>query len=220
MTLRFVDSQETLEPRNIICLGRNYAKHAEELGNPIPVEPVIFLKPTSSIIHDGDTIIIPKQSKNIHHEIELAVIIGEGGSKIPKEEAYDHVLGYAVLLDITARDIQARLKENRIPWAYAKGFDTFCPISDITLKDKITDPQNLDLKLTVSGELRQNSNTKWMLNRIDFLIEYISAFMTLGKGDIIATGTPEGVGPLIDGDETIAEIQGLSTLKNKVATQQ
>jgi len=184
------------------------------------VEPVIFLKPTSSIIHDGDTIIIPKQSKNIHHEIELAVIIGEGGSKIPKEEAYDHVLGYAVLLDITARDIQARLKENRIPWAYAKGFDTFCPISDITLKDKITDPQNLDLKLTVSGELRQNSNTKWMLNRIDFLIEYISAFMTLGKGDIIATGTPEGVGPLIDGDETIAEIQGLSTLKNKVATQQ
>ena len=184
----------------IICLARTYKKHAQEMKTKTTKQPLLFLKPSSSVIFDGDSIIIPEISKCIHHEIELGVIMGKKCKKISKKKALDHILGYCLALDITARDIQATAKNNGWPWGIAKGFDTFAPISNVVLKEKIPNPQNLEICLKVNNKIRQKSNTKYMIYTIPDIIEFVSSIMTLEPGDLIMTGTPEGVSEIKRGD--------------------
>jgi acylpyruvate hydrolase len=163
-------------------------------------DPLLFLKPASAVIFDKGTILIPPRSKCLHHEVELGVIIGKKGTHISEKKALDHVVAYLVALDITARDIQAIAKKNGWPWAIAKGFDTFAPLSDAVLKEKVPDPQNLPLTLKINGVIRQQSNTNQMMYTLQRIISFISEIMTLKPGDLILTGTPEGVGELKAGD--------------------
>ena len=201
-----------LEVGKIVCLLRSYAAHAEEMGNEIPDEPVFFLKPSTTIIQDGEDIVIPKESNDVHHEVELAVIIGKEGKFISKEQAMTHVLGYSILIDVTARDIQAKAKKKGRPWTIAKGYDTFAPMSRIVPKADVNDPHDLDIWLKVNGEYRQKSNTGLLLFKIPEIIASISRIMALKPGDIIATGTPEGVSRIVAGDKVEAGIDGLGTL--------
>ncbi|MBN1785982.1 MAG: fumarylacetoacetate hydrolase family protein [Candidatus Methanofastidiosa archaeon] len=209
--LRFKD--EEIYPSKIVCLIVNYHAHGKELQHAIPEMPLWFLKPPQSIIGDGESVVLPELSKNIHHEVELAVVIGKQGKDIPIEHALDYVLGYTILLDITARDLQDKyIKEGR-PWSISKGFDTFAPTRlDIVPTSEIKDPNNLGLRLTVNGIVRQDSNTKNMIFSVEELVSEISKVTTLEKGDIIATGTPEGVGQIFSGDKLFAEIEGIGTL--------
>lgn len=207
-----------LEIDNIYCIGRNYVEHARELNNEPPVQPLVFLKPTSSVIYDGDQIQLPSQSNNVHHEVELVVAVGKGGKNIPKESAMEHVAGYAVGIDVTARDIQQQAKDNAHPWAVAKGFDTFAPLSSFVEKDRISDPQNVDLQIAVNGEVRQSDNTALMIFPVAELIQYLSTIFTLQPGDLIFTGTPKGVSPITSGDQIEASLDGgLATLTVPVA---
>ncbi|MFO7619099.1 MAG: fumarylacetoacetate hydrolase family protein [Thermoplasmata archaeon] len=205
-----------MEVGKIICLLRSYRAHAEEMGNAVSEKPEFFLKPRTAIIHDGQDIVIPSESNDVHHEVELAVIIGRPGKRIRPGKAMGHVLGYAVMIDVTARDIQAKAKKAGKPWTAAKGFDTFAPISDAVDASRIKDPHNLDIWLKVNGQYRQRSNTGMMIYRISDMISHISGIMALEEGDIIATGTPEGVGPLVKGDAVEACIEGVGTLRVSV----
>ena len=213
---RVPNMQTKITIGKIICLARTYKKHAQEMQSEIPKQPLLFLKPESAIIFDNDSIIFPKMAKSLHHEVELGVIIGRNGKNISEENAMDHVFGYVVALDITARDIQSVAKMNGWPWSIAKGFDTFAPISDVILKEKIPNPHDLALILKVNGEIRQSSNTKYMIFSIPSIIAFISGIMTLKKGDLILTGTPEGVGEIHDGDLIEADLGGLCSLTVKV----
>jgi 2-keto-4-pentenoate hydratase/2-oxohepta-3-ene-1,7-dioic acid hydratase in catechol pathway len=197
----------------LVCLARSYRKHAEEMHTTVTEDPLLFLKPASSVIFSGDSIVIPEMSKCLHHEVELGVIINKKCKNVPQKNALNYVLGYCVALDITARDIQDEAKKHGWPWAIAKGFDTFAPISDIVLKDKISNPNNLDLSLKVNGEIRQNSNTKYMIYSVERIIEFVSSIMTLEKGDLIMTGTPEGVGEIAAGDVLEAKLGDFCFLK-------
>lgn len=202
-----------LQFRNLFCIGRNYVEHAKELNNEVPRQPIVFLKPTSSIIFDGDNIQIPPQSQNVHHEVELAVAIGKAGKNIPKEKSLEYVSGYGIGIDVTARDIQQKAKEQGHPWAVAKGFDTFAPLSTFIKKDQIEDPQNLSLQITVNGEVRQSDNTKLMIHTVADLIHYLSTIFTLRPGDIVLTGTPKGVSSIMKGDNIKASLNnGLATI--------
>ena len=203
---------QKLEVGKIVCLLRSYAAHAAEMGNEVPEEPVYFLKPSTSIIQNGQDIFIPKESNDVHHEVELAVIIGKKGRFIPEGQAMEHVLGYSILIDVTARDIQAQAKKQGKPWSIAKGYDTFAPMSGIVAKSEIKNPHELGIWLKVNGEYRQKSNTNLMLYKISEIISAISNVMTLEPGDIIATGTPEGVSQIVPGDRVEAGIDGLGTL--------
>ncbi|ASA78455.1 fumarylacetoacetate hydrolase family protein [Thermococcus sp. 5-4] len=214
--LPFRDGFYELRPSKIICLGRNYAEHAKELGHEVPKEPVIFLKPPSSLIGPKEAIILPRKSKEVHHEVELAVIIGKRGRRIPRERAMDYVLGYTILLDITARDLQWEAKRKGLPWTVAKGFDTFAPVGPRVVDKRELDVSDLELGLRVNGEIRQLARTSEMIFKIPEIIEYISGIMTLEPGDIIATGTPAGVGPLRHGDRVEAWIDGIGTLEEDV----
>ena len=209
-------TKEVIPAGNIFCLGRNYVAHAHELGNQVPDEPVIFLKPTSCLIREGSDIVLPPRSSNVHEELELGIVISKDGKDIPQGNAFEHVLGYLVLLDITARDLQDKAKAKSLPWAVSKGYDTFGPISDMVMKDGVADPQDLDLRLWVNGELRQDSNTSLMIFKIDFLISYLSAIFTLSRGDIIATGTPAGVSQIRAGDVLRGQISGVGDVTFKV----
>jgi len=211
MTYLNFNGQE-LEVGKIVCLLRSYAAHAEEMGNEILDSPDFFLKPSTTVIRDGEDIIIPKESNEVHHEVELAIIIGKTGRFIQKELAMKHVLGYSILIDVTARDIQAQAKKDRRPWTASKGYDTFAPMSNIVPKADINDPHDLDIWLKVNGEYRQRSNTSLLLFKIPEIISSISSVMTLEPGDIIATGTPEGVSRIVPGDQIEAGIDGLGTL--------
>ena len=200
----------------LVCLARTYHKHAEEMNTKTTEEPLLFLKPSTSVIFDGDSIVIPSISKSVHHEVELCVVIGKRCKNVSKNDAMDYVLGYCVGLDITARDIQTVAKKNGWPWGIPKGFDTFAPISNIVLKDKIPDPHLLDISLKVNGEVRQKSNTKNMIFTIGEIIEFISGVMTLEPGDLIMTGTPEGVAEIKKGDELEANLSNICKLKVNV----
>jgi len=210
------DTNEKIYLTKIICLARTYRKHAEEMRSELPTEPILFLKPPSAVIYSSDHIVIPEISKEIHYEGELAVIIGKKGKNISKEGAYSHILGYSAFLDITARDLQSYAKSKGYPWSISKGFDTFAPISEVTKKEEIEDPHNLNIKLWVNDQIKQDSNTKYMIFTIDQIIEYVSKIMTLERGDIIATGTPEGVGKIKKGDHIILEIDEVGRLENYV----
>ena len=207
------DYKDEINIGKIVCLARTYKKHAKEMDSEITKDPLLFLKPSSSVIFNGNSIIIPKKSKSLHHEVELGIVIGKRCKNIKKEDAKDYILGYLLSLDITERDIQNLAKKNGWPWTIAKGFDTFAPISGIILKEHIENPNNLDLLLKVNGEIRQKSNTKNMIFSVERIIEFISQIMTLEKGDLIMTGTPEGVGEIKEGDIIEAELSNLCFLK-------
>lgn len=209
----FSDKSDTkLAVGKLVCLARTYHKHAEEMNTKVTEKPLLFLKPASSIIFNGDSIVIPSISKSIHHEVELCIVIAKKCSKVKKSDAMKYVLGYCVGLDITARDIQSVAKKNGWPWGIAKGFDTFAPISSVVLKEKVKNPQNLDIWLKVNGEVRQSSNTKYMIYTIEEIIEFISSIMTLEPGDLIMTGTPEGVAEIKKGDKLEANLGDICSL--------
>ena len=199
-------------PTKIVCVGRNYVEHARELGNEMPERPLIFLKPPSSLIRSGETIRLPAESKQVDHEAEIAAIISRRCSRVRAAEAMDYVGWYAPLNDVTARDLQKADGQ----WTRGKGFDTFCPLGEAAPAAGI-DPQSLEVVGRVNGEVRQRGSASQMAFTIPTLIEYISGFMTLEAGDVIATGTPAGVGPLHAGDVVEVEIPGIGTLSNPVA---
>jgi len=190
----------------IYCIGRNYARHAEELGNEAPEEPVVFLKPTSAVIFDGGSIMLPKTSNDVHHEVELIVAIGRKGSNIASSDALSYISGYGIGIDVTARDIQSKAKENGLPWSVAKGYDTFAPLSTFVEPSAIPDIENTGLSLSVNGALRQQGNTADMIFPVASLIEYLSSIFTLYPGDLIYTGTPEGVSSIKKGDTISATL--------------
>lgn len=208
--------KKNLQIGKLLCLARTYKKHAKEMKTDVTKKPLIFLKPSSSVIFDKESVIIPNISTKVHHEVELGVIIGKKGKNIKKNNALDYVLGYCVSLDITARDIQSKAKKNGWPWTIAKGFDTFAPISNVILKEKITNPNNLDIFLKVNSKVRQKSNTSFMIYSIEEIIEYISKIMTLEPGDLILTGTPEGVNKIKKGDALKAGLGNFCSLEVKV----
>lgn len=197
----------------ILCLGKNYEKHAREMGGEIPADPVIFLKPRTALLGSGGTVLIPKLSHELHHEVELVVIIDRPGRDIAEDVAMDHVLGYAVGLDMTLRDVQSQAKKRGEPWAVAKGFDTSAPVSEIVLKDQVADPHQLPLRLTVNSQVRQEGSTQDMILSIPHIISYLSQIFTLEHGDCIFTGTPEGVAQVVKGDRLVAQIPELASLE-------
>jgi 2-keto-4-pentenoate hydratase/2-oxohepta-3-ene-1,7-dioic acid hydratase in catechol pathway len=201
------------EPTKILCVGRNYVEHAKELGNEVPKIPLIFMKPPSSVISNGETIILPPQSAQVEHEAELVVVIGKRGRHITTENARKHILGYTVGNDVTARDLQ----KSDGQWTRAKGFDTFCPFGPWI--DTEFDPADSVVTCRVNGQMRQMASTRDMVFNVGVLISYISSVMTLESGDLIFTGTPSGVGQLKDGDEVSVEIEGLGEIKNKVKSE-
>ncbi|DAC71913.1 MAG TPA: acylpyruvase [Thermoplasmata archaeon] len=209
---RFQDYTKRVRIGKIICLARTYKEHAREMNTVVTEDPLLFLKPASSVIFNQGTIIIPPMSQCLHHEVELGVIIGKSGKHITQEKALHHVLGYLVALDITARDIQAVAKKNGWPWGIAKGFDTFSPLSDAVLKEKVPHPQNLDLLLKINGAVKQSANTNQMIYSIERIISFISDIMTLERGDLILTGTPEGVGEIKQGDVLDASLGSVCSL--------
>lgn len=193
-----------------------FSEHAVELGNPVPSKPVVFFKPPSSIITEGHSIKIPEGCQKLHHEVELAVVIGTKGSRIPEESSMDHVDGYMLALDMTARDFQDEAKSKGQPWSLAKGFDTSCPVSRFLNKDEIKNPNSVGLWLKVNDQLRQEGNTSDMIFSIPYLISYLSKFFTLEPGDLILTGTPSGVGPVAKGDTIQAGLTDIVTMTFKV----
>jgi 2-keto-4-pentenoate hydratase/2-oxohepta-3-ene-1,7-dioic acid hydratase in catechol pathway len=199
-----------VEPSKIVCVGRNYRAHAKELGNEVPATPMIFMKPPSAVVGPQDAIRLPEQSKEVQHESELAVVIGRTLSRGSAVEAKLAVFGYTGLNDVTARDIQREEKQ----FTRAKGFDTFCPIGPVV--DTALDPMDLSIVCRVNGAERQRGSTRDMVFDAFALVAFISNVMTLLPGDVVSTGTPEGVGALHRGDWVEVEIQGIGVLRNPV----
>jgi 2-keto-4-pentenoate hydratase/2-oxohepta-3-ene-1,7-dioic acid hydratase in catechol pathway len=191
-------------------VGRNYVEHVKEMGNELPKVPLIFMKPPSSILDPNDTIILPPQSAQVEHEGELVIVIGKRGRHITAEKAKNHIIGYTVGNDVTARDLQKMDDQ----WTRAKGFDTFCPFGPWI--DTEFDPADAVVTVRVNGQMRQMASTRDMVFNVGVLVAYISSVMTLEPGDLIFTGTPSGVGVLKDGDEVSVEIEGLGEIRNKV----
>ncbi len=206
-----IEITEDFRPSKIVCVGRNYADHAAELGNEVPKEPLLFLKAPSAVIRHNEAIVIPSQSEQVEHEAELAIVIGRDCKNIGDEEdPFQYVLGYACLNDVTARDIQRR----DVQFTRGKSFDTFCPIGQWIETE--FDPTDVHVTCAVNGEIRQNGRTSQMVFSVEFLIRHISRQMSLKKGDVIATGTPSGVSKLNPGDICEVTIEGIGTLRNTV----
>jgi 2-keto-4-pentenoate hydratase/2-oxohepta-3-ene-1,7-dioic acid hydratase in catechol pathway len=197
-----------LTVRTIYCIGRNYAAHARELNNPVPGEPVVFIKPASSVVPNGASIVIPPQSNDVHFEAELVFAIGKMGKNIPEDEAMSYISGYGLGIDVTARDLQQIAKDKSLPWSVAKGFDTFAPLSNFIDASALPDPNAIEYTLDINGERRQHGMTSHMLFPIPFLVHYLSTIFTLYPGDVVYTGTPEGVGKLYSGDKLHAILNG------------
>lgn len=197
-------------PSKIICVGRNYVAHAEEHDAEVPQIPLIFLKPPSALIGPNATIFLPPQSQQVEHEGELAVVIGKRSRWLDPEDALDHVLGYTVANDVTARDLQERDGQ----WTRGKGFDTFCPLGPWIETD--FDPMDALVTVHVNEELRQMASTRDMVFTVRQLLAYVTSVMTLEPGDVLLTGTPAGVGPLLAGDSVEVVVEGLGSLTNPV----
>jgi len=201
-----------VQPSKIVCVGRNYREHAKELGNEVPTEPLIFLKPPSSLIGPGQTILLPAISVRVDHEGELGVVIGKACRNLrADEDVRSHILGYTCVNDVTARDLQKKDGQ----WTRAKGFDTFCPVGPV-VTDEIDPWLGVTVETRVNGELRQQGTTRDFIFPLDVVICHISEVMTLLPGDLIATGTPSGVGPLRAGDQVVVSIDGIASLLNPV----
>ncbi|WRT64665.1 uncharacterized protein IL334_001599 [Kwoniella shivajii] len=192
--------------RKIVAIGRNYADHAKELGNAIPKEPFFFLKPTSSYISPGQGPIEIPKGVDMHHEVELGVIIGKDGRDISQNDADNYIAGYTLAIDLTARNVQNAVKAKGLPWSTAKGFDTFCPVGPFIPKSKISDVSKVGLHLSVNDKLKQSGLTNDMIFPIPKLIEFVSGIMKLEEGDLILTGTPAGVGPIVAGEKFSAKL--------------
>ena len=197
-------------PGKIVCIGRNYREHARELGNEVPAEPLFFLKPSTSIVRDGDAIVLPSQSERVEFEGEIGIVIGKSLTKASEAEVLGAIRGVVALNDVTARDLQKKDSQ----WTRAKGFDSFCPIGE--LSTSYSDLSSLTVVTRVNGAERQRAPASEMVFSIPFLLSYVSHVMTLEGGDIVATGTPAGVGPLVDGDVVEVEIEGVSKVSNPV----
>jgi 2-keto-4-pentenoate hydratase/2-oxohepta-3-ene-1,7-dioic acid hydratase in catechol pathway len=197
-------------PSKVVAVGRNYAEHAHELGNEVPETPLLFLKPSTSVIGTGDVIRLPPDSAQVEHEAELAAVIGRPAKDVEREKALDHVLGYTAANDVTARDQQRA----DVQFTRAKGYDSFCPIGPWI--ETTVDPSDLRITASVNGELRQDGRTSQMMHDVADLIAFASNIMTLLPSDVILTGTPAGVGPIRDGDTVSVEIEGIGTLINEV----
>ncbi len=216
---RRLETDESLEkvrllapvtPGKILCVGRNYVAHAREHGAEVPDLPLLFLKPPTSVIGPGDKIVLPPQSEQVEHEAELGVVIGRRGRWIAPEQAMEYISGYTIGNDVTARDLQRRDGQ----WTRSKGFDTFCPLGPWIQTD--FDPADALVTCHVNGEMRQMASTRDMVFSVRQLIAFASSIMTLEPGDILLTGTPAGVGPLLPGDVVKAGIEGLGELENSV----
>jgi len=205
-------SKEKLSIGKLVCLAQTYKKHADEMNSTPAKEPVLFLKPSSSVIFSGDSIVLPQMGHQFHHEVEVGVIIGKTVKHIKKEDALDVIKGFAVCLDITARDIQSHAKKQGLPWAISKGFDTFAPLSTVIDFEQVKHPNALAFSLRVNDVLKQQGNTCDLLWSIEEIISYISQIMTLEPGDIILTGTPEGVGDIRHGDTLVADLASFCSL--------
>ncbi|MCS7240421.1 MAG: fumarylacetoacetate hydrolase family protein [Candidatus Bipolaricaulota bacterium] len=199
------------KPTKIVCVGRNYHKHAKEMGEEIPKEPGLFLKAPNALAAPGSSIPYPPFTKSLHYEGELAVVIGRRMHRVPEENALSYVLGYTCALDLTARDVQ----KTDLQWIRAKSADGFCPLGPWV--ETALDPRDLRLRTFVNGEVRQDARTSAMIFSIPFLLSYVSSFMTLEPGDVLLTGTPEGVGELKPGDEVAVEIEGIGKLSVRIA---
>jgi 2-keto-4-pentenoate hydratase/2-oxohepta-3-ene-1,7-dioic acid hydratase in catechol pathway len=200
-------------PRSkVVCVGRNYADHAAELGNDVPEEPLLFLKPNTSVIGPGDPISYPRQSQDVHYEGELAVVIRRICRDVPAQRARDVILGYTVGNDVTARDLQKK----DVQFTRAKGFDSFCPLGPWIETD--LDAGDVEVTTTLNGDVRQRGRTSQMIFDVPTLIAHITSVMTLLPGDVVLTGTPAGVGPMRPGDDVAVSVQGIGTLTNKVVS--
>ena len=206
-----IEIDKNFIPSKVVCVGRNYAEHAVELGNAVPKEPLLFLKAPSALIFDGDDIVIPRQSVQVEHEGELAVVISKTCKNLADDDdPLDYVLGYACLNDVTARDIQRK----DVQFTRGKSFDTFCPVGPHIETE--LDVSDIRVVTRVNGITKQNGRTSQMVFPIPFLIRYISNMMTLNAGDVIATGTPSGVSKMESGDVCEVEIEGIGTLTSSV----
>jgi 2-keto-4-pentenoate hydratase/2-oxohepta-3-ene-1,7-dioic acid hydratase in catechol pathway len=204
-------------PSKVLCVGRNYAAHAKELGNEVPKEPLLFLKPPSSILDPFGTVILPQQSARVEHEVEVALIVGKRCARVSPKEAASYIFGYTCGGDITARDLQRA----DVQFSRAKGFDTFCPLGPFIETDlqALTDGgSGLSVQCSVNGVLKQSGSTRDMVFNLATLVSYMSHAMTLEPGDVLLTGTPEGVGPLVSGDRVAMVIGGLSPLAFVIGT--
>jgi 2-keto-4-pentenoate hydratase/2-oxohepta-3-ene-1,7-dioic acid hydratase in catechol pathway len=206
-----IELRPVVVPSKIVCVGRNYAEHARELGNEVPSEPLLFLKAPSAIIGNNDAIITPPQSKQVEHEGELAVIIGRECKNLTEaDDPFEYVFGYTGLNDVTARDIQRK----DVQFTRGKSFDTFCPVGPFIETE--LDVKDIRVTTRVNSEIRQDGRTSQMVFPVDFLIRYISQMMTLLPGDVIATGTPSGVSKMEPGDVCEVEIDGIGVLRNPI----
>jgi 2-keto-4-pentenoate hydratase/2-oxohepta-3-ene-1,7-dioic acid hydratase in catechol pathway len=201
-----------IRPTKIVCVGRNYAKHAAELGNDVPAEPLIFLKPPSALIGDGDPVVMPPGVGRVDFEGEIGVVIGARARNVSREDAWSHVGALVPVNDVTARDLQAADDQ----WTRAKGFDTFCPVgTPVAVAD--VDLDALSVTTRVNGEVRQHGQATDMAYDIPAILAFISGIMTLEPGDLVCTGTPDGIAPLADGDVVEIEVAGVGTVSNPVA---
>jgi 5-carboxymethyl-2-hydroxymuconate isomerase len=213
---RIKNSKEEYRIGKIVCVGRNYAEHAKELGNEIPEKPILFLKPSSAVIYSDEEVTHPAFSNELHHEVELVLLVGEDAKNATKEEAEKAIIGYGVGLDMTLRDIQNELRKNGYPWTLAKCFDTSAVISDFILKQDYQLYFNEKIELKVNGEVKQSETLSSMIFKPAELVEYISSMMTLEKGDLIFTGTPSGVSKVNRGDKLEAKLGDLAELVCRV----
>lgn len=201
-----------VEPSKIVCIGRNYREHAAEFGHDVPTEPLIFLKPPSSMIAPGEPILRPKISDRVDHEAELGVVIGKKCRHVrPDEDVKPYILGYTCVNDVTARDLQSKDGQ----WTRAKGFDTFCPVGPVVV-DGLNPWAGVDVEARVNGKVKQHASTRDFIFALEVLIRHIAQVMTLLPGDIISTGTPSGVSPLVAGDVIEVSVEGVGTLRNPV----
>ncbi|QQE75607.1 fumarylacetoacetate hydrolase family protein [Brevibacillus composti] len=205
--------QAPCTPSKVVCIGLNYYDHAEEMGMPIPAEPVMFLKPSTTVVGPGEPIVYPRLTKQLHYEGELAVVIKKKAYQVKADEAEEYILGYTCAIDVTARDLQHQDGQ----WTRSKSFDTFCPLGP-AIAPKL-DHQDLRIVTRVNGEVRQDASTKQLIFSVPQLVEAVTAVMTLLPGDVILTGTPVGVGELQPGDEISVEIEGIGTLLTHVISQ-
>jgi 2-keto-4-pentenoate hydratase/2-oxohepta-3-ene-1,7-dioic acid hydratase in catechol pathway len=200
-------------PRSkVACIGRNYAAHAAELGNDVPEEPLVFLKPNTSVVGPLDPVVYPRQSIDVQFEGELAVVIGRICRDVPVDRVREVIFGYTVANDVTARDLQARDGQ----WTRAKGFDSFCPLGPWIETE--FDPADVEVRTELNGEVKQLGRTSLMIFDVPSVIAYITSFMTLLPGDVVLTGTPAGVGPMQPGDDVSVTVEGIGTLMNKVVS--
>lgn len=201
----------------VVCVGRNYAEHARELNNPVPTEPLLFIKPGSCAVPLEGGFGIPADRGVVHYEAEIAVLIGKPLSRCPgEEEILDAISGFAPALDLTLRDVQARLKEKGHPWEVAKSFDGACVLAPFVPGDAVDGLDDIGIRLTLNGEVRQDGNSRDMVTPILALIQYIAGHFSLLPGDVVLTGTPAGVGPLASGDRLVLELVGLSRFQSEV----